>query len=385
MLTDYARLMFAAAALLLLWVLFIYPLLLSWRARARTRPQFRPLERLPAVSVLLPAYNGAEFLAAKLDSVLHSDYPAESLDVIVISDGSSDATVQIAKDYESTGRVRVLNLQRGGKALAINAGLRVCDRELILLTDVRQVLDVNCVRLLVQHFADPAVGVVSGSLRIRATNDDSAASVGMYRRYEDWIRSSLAAIDSTIGATGAIYAMRGRLTKPLPAGCILDDMWLPLQAVFAGKRATVADECVVWDYPTDARSEFRRKVRTQAGLYQLLKQEPRLLMPWTNRLWGAFVSLKLGRLFMPHLLLICFLCGFFLPSIWRAMALAGQGCLYGAALIDRIVPPGSRLKRLTSVCHTFAVLMFAAFFAQSILFRNPETLWTSTSVQKEAK
>ena len=382
MLTDYARLMFAAAALLLLWVLFIYPLLLSWRARARTPPQFKSLERLPAVSVLLPVYNGAEFLAAKLDSVLRSDYPAELLDVIVISDGSSDATVKIAQNYESTGRVRVLSPQRGGKALAINVGMAECQRELILLTDVRQILDVNCVRLMMQHFADPAVGVVSGSLCIRATNDDSAASVGMYRRYEDWIRSSLGAIDSTLGATGAIYAMRRSLAKPLPAGCILDDMWLPLQAVFAGKRATVADECVVWDYPTDARSEFRRKVRTQAGLYQLFKQEPRLLMPWTNRLWGAFVSLKLGRLFMPHLLLICFLCSFFLPPMWRALALAGQGCLYGAALVDVAISPGSRIKRVSSVCHTFVVLMTAAFFAQSILFRNTDALWTSTTVRK---
>jgi cellulose synthase/poly-beta-1,6-N-acetylglucosamine synthase-like glycosyltransferase len=304
------------------------------------------------------------------------------LDVIVISDGSSDATEQIAQGYESTGRVRVLSPPRGGKALAINAGLRECQRELILLTDVRQILDVNCVRLMVQHFADQAVGVVSGSLCIHATNDDSAASVGMYRRYEDWIRSSLAAIDSTLGATGAIYAMRRSLAKPLPAGCILDDMWLPLQAVLAGKRAIIADECVVWDYPTDARSEFRRKVRTQAGLYQLIKLEPTLLIPWTNRLWGAFVSLKMGRLFMPHLLLICLSCSFFLPPILRAVALAGQSCLYGAALADQAFPAGGRIKRLTSVCHTFVVLMIAAFFAQSILFRNAEALWTSTTVRK---
>jgi cellulose synthase/poly-beta-1,6-N-acetylglucosamine synthase-like glycosyltransferase len=227
---------------------------------------------------------------------LSSDYPPTKLEALVLSDGSTDDTDAIAESYASTGRVRYMRLPRGGKAVALSMGFQQSDRDILLLTDVRQTLDRDCVRLLVSRFHDPAIGAISGNLKIRSGETSGEASVGFYWRYESWIRHNLSQVDSLLGATGPIYAIRRSLARPLPPGCILDDMWLPLQVVLDGKRTPLAEDSIVWDYPTDPGSEFLRKVRTQGGLYQLLRLEPRLLKPWANRLWVPFITLKLGRL-----------------------------------------------------------------------------------------
>lgn len=363
----------------LLWVLAGYPLWLHWRARSCPEPLRGPAE--PTVTAIIPVHNGGQFLAAKLDSVLASDYPPAKLDILVLSDASTDSTEAVARQYAAAGRVRFLSLPRGGKAAAVSTALGHVTAEVLLLTDVRQKLEPACVRRLVSRFHDPAAGVVSGNLKIRSGESSGEANTGLYWRYESWIRRNLGLIDSLLGATGPIYAMRRELARPLPAGCILDDMWLPLQAVLAGKRSLFAEDAVAWDYPTALRSEFVRKVRTQAGLYQLLKQEPRLLWPWTNRLWWPFLNLKMGRLFLPHVLIVLLASSFGLPAPWRALAGAGQALFYAIALLDGWIPETSPIKRLSGPIAAFLTLVVAAFQAQAIWFTEPGKLWKTTQVR----
>ncbi len=356
-----------------------YPVWLSWKARWGHAPNAAPIE--PSITAIIPVHNGAPFLAAKLESTLSSDYPPNKLEILVLSDASSDETDAIAESYSSSGRVRFLRLPRGGKAAALSTAFQHSDREIFLLTDVRQILDRHCVRSLVSRFQDPTVGAVSGNLKIRSGETTGEANVGLYWRYESWIRRNLSLVDSLLGATGPIYAIRRSLSRPLPKGCILDDMWLPLQVVLDGKRVPLAEDSVAWDYPTDLESEFARKVRTQAGLYQLIAMEPRLLMPWSNRLWVPFVILKLGRLFLPHLLLALFLISCWLPASVRPAILTSQLGFYAVALLDRFIPEGSKVKRVTGTVGAFAILVSAAFFAQSIFFTDPGKLWKVTRVR----
>jgi cellulose synthase/poly-beta-1,6-N-acetylglucosamine synthase-like glycosyltransferase len=312
---------------------------------------------------------------------LSSDYPPTKLEALVLSDGSTDDTDAIAESYASTGRVRYMRLPRGGKAVALSIGFKQSDRDILLLTDVRQTLDAGCVRLLVSRFHDPAIGAVSGNLKIRSGETSGEASVGLYWRYESWIRRNLSQLDSLLGATGPIYALRRSLARPLPSGCILDDMWLPLQVVLDGKRAPLAEDSIVWDYPTDPGSEFIRKVRTQGGLYQLLRLEPRLLSPWANRLWVPFITLKLGRLFLPHLLIALFLISFWMPASIRAVVLIPQITFYLVSILDRFMPQHATLKRFTGPIAAFATLIAAAFCAQAIFFTDPAKLWKTTRVR----
>ena len=371
----------AACAVWAAWVIAGYPLALALRARWFPRP---PREGTcePSVTAIVPVYNGAAFLAAKLDSILGSDYPAARLDVLVLSDESTDETDSIGAAFarRHPERVRFARLPKGGKAAALNAALPQVRSELVLMTDVRQRLQPDCVRLLAGMFADPEVGVASGNLVILSGESSGEANVGLYWQYESWIRENLGLTDSLLGATGPIYAIRRELVRPLPAGCILDDVWLPMQAVLAGRRSVWNKRAVAWDYPTSLDAEFDRKVRTQAGLFQLLWQLPSL---WTfrNRLLWPFLFLKMGRLLLPEVLLVCFMAGFWLADPWRIGVLGGQAVFYALAAIDAWVPERTALKRLTAPLRAFVTLLAAALCAVAIFFVRPERLWKRTRVR----
>src|SRR5260370_1196685 len=122
------------------------------------------------------------------------------------------------------------------------------------------------------------------------------------------------------GATGPFYAIRRELAVPIPPDVLLDDVYLPLAPFFRGYRLVVEESARAFDYPTTLETEFRRKVRTLAGVYQLIRIYPRLLLPG-NRMWFHFMSYKVGRLLLPHALILIAACSFFLPHPWRAWAL----------------------------------------------------------------
>lgn len=364
-----------------LCVLLGYPMWLAVRARFYGRPPLSgPNE--PTVTAVIPVHNGAAFLSAKLESIMSADYPPGKLDILVISDGSNDGTDEIAEEYATRfpARVRFQRLARGGKARALNAALPQASAEVLLLTDVRQRLHPRCVRRLAEALHDPDVGVVSGYLEILSGESAEEANVGLYWRYESWIRRNLGLVDSLMGATGPIYAMRRALARPLPAGCILDDVWLPMQAVLAGYRSVLDEQAIAWDYPTSLNAEFARKVRTQAGLYQLTWQLTGLFSS-RNRLYWPFVYFKLGRLLLPEVLILCALASFWLPAELKWFAILGQGAFYGLALLDPLIPETSALKRATAPVRAFVVLLAAALFAVSVFFVEPERLWRQTQVR----
>lgn len=370
-----AAILFLAAAFFVIYTLAGYPLLLHFLARRRSRPIQRAFQPR-TVSVLLPVFNGERFLAAKLDSLLALDYPPDLIDIYVLSDGSTDSTAAIAERFAGRG-VHFQPLPHGGKAAALNAGLALATGEILFLTDVRQPLEPNSLRALVACFADPTVGAVSGELIIRDGATSEEANVGLYWKYEKWLRKRLSALDSVLGATGCIYAMRRGLARPLPPGCLLDDMFLPLQAFFAGFRVVFEEQARAYDYPTSLDSEFRRKVRTLAGNYQLIGYLPQLLGP-ANRLWLHFVSHKVARLLLPFALLLLLATAPLLPAPWHIVCTAAQIGFYLLALADPLVPDSSLVRKLSGPARTFVVLMAASFCAASILFRPKANFWIPT-------
>ncbi len=366
---------FWAFAASIFYLLLGYPLLLGLRRRVPVLKRFEP----KTVTVVLAVRNGEQWLDRKLRNLLGLDYPAELLDVLVVSDGSTDRTEEIAHGWRGA-RVRLIALPPCGKAAALSAGIAQATGEILFFTDVRQELERGSLRALVACLGDPKVGVVSGELVIREGNSREEASVGLYWKYEKWIRMRESAVDSILGATGCIYAMRRSLAVPLPSGVLLDDVFLPLAAFFKGFRLILEPEAKAYDSPTSLHTEFRRKVRTQAGVYQLLAFYPQLLSP-SNRMWSDFLSHKLGRLLLPWLLLGLFGASLALPGAWRGIALVQIAC-YLLALADPLIPDGFPLKRATSPMRAFVVLVAAAACAISILFVPPERLWRPTHVRK---
>lgn len=364
---------FLLAAGLTGYVVAGYPLLLGLLARFGGRP-VKKGEHYETVSVIIAVRNGERWLRQKIESVLALDYPADLLtEILIISDGSTDGTEEIARSYADRG-VRLLVVPPGGKPAALNAAVPLAKGDLLFLTDVRQVLDRACLRHLVSSMADPAVGIVSGNLKIRRGETVEEESTGLYWRYESSIRRNLSRVDSMLGATGPVYLLRRRLFVPIPPDSLLDDMYLPLSVHLAGYRLVLEERAIAIDEPTALASEFRRKVRTQAGNLQLLVMLPGLFSR-RNRMRFHYISLKLGRLTLPYLLLAMFVSALFLPGIWRWIAFGPQALFWLMALADPWVPNLPLIKKITGSARAFGVLVFSAALAWKILFRPARSLW----------
>ena len=375
-----AMILCAAASATLIYVVVGYPLLLGFIASRWPQPVQSSASHQPDISIIIPAYNGELYLAGKLRSVLALDYPREKMEVIVVSDGSTDLTDEIARSFADQG-VLLIRQERGGKPAALNTAVPTARGEIVVLTDVRQELEANSVALLVESFADPSVGTVSGELVIRKGNSQAESDIGLYWRFESWIRDQLSSIDSMFGATGPFYAMRRSLVVRIPPDTLLDDMYLPISAFFRGFRLIVDKRAKAYDFPTSRETEFRRKVRTLAGNYQLLFFYPRLLLP-ANRMWLHYMSYKIGRLLLPWCLLVIAATTWWIPEPLRIILLAGQFSLYGLAGLDPAIGPRSPFKRLSSPLRTFVTMMVAAVQGLSVFFVPARSLWKVTSASQ---
>jgi cellulose synthase/poly-beta-1,6-N-acetylglucosamine synthase-like glycosyltransferase len=362
------------------WILAGYPVVVWFLSRLRSRPVRKdPVEK--TVTAIVAVHNGGHYLAAKLDSLLALDYPGELLDIIVVSDGSTDNTSEIAQSYADR-RVRLLEVPKGGKCAAYNSAIPQAQGEILFLTDVRQPMDPGSLRYLLESFADETVGAVTGELVILKGDGRNEADVGAYWKFECWLRDSLAQIDSMMGASGSFYALRRNLAVPVPPHVLLDDMYLPLKGAFLrGYRLVMERRARAYDLAMPVSTEFRRKVRTLAGNYQLLWELPEMLGP-RNRMWFHYYSYKLGRLALPWLLAGFFLLSFIVMWPLNAVLLSLQIPAWGLALADPIIPAGSKLKKLSTPAHTFLVMMWASMVAVKIFFVEPQDLWKVTGVQE---
>jgi cellulose synthase/poly-beta-1,6-N-acetylglucosamine synthase-like glycosyltransferase len=353
-----------------LYVVFGYPLFLGWLARRASVPVKRCFEPR-SVSVLLAVYNGERWMGEKLESILALAYPRERMEILVISDGSTDGTDDIVRQFEPAG-VQLLRVPRGGKAAALNFGMARASGEILFFTDVRQPLEPGCLKSLVSCLGDPTVGAVCGHVLFRG--DAGGAHLGLYWRYEKWIRDNHTLLDSILAGTGCIYAMRRELVSPIPSDILLDDSYLPLSAFLRGYRFVLDRGAIAYEFPNSLETEFHRKVRTLAGIYQLVGRFPSLVLPG-RRMWLHFLSYKLGRVLLPFALLAMLLSSFGLPGWWRTAAVGMQALFYGLALVDGWIPEAWKVKRAASVARTFVVLMAASLCAVSIFFVPPRRLW----------
>jgi len=345
-----------------------YPLLLAVVAGLRPSPAVRSSPITPSLTVLMVVHNESAALERKLRNCLGLDYPPEALDLLIVSDGSSDGTEAVAARYADQG-VRVLLLPGPrGKAACIAEALGHCRGEVVVLCDVRQEIERGALRALVADLADPTVGAVSGELLLRDGGQSAGGSgLSTYWSYEKTVRRLESRIDSVVGATGALYAIRRTLLRPLDPRTILDDVLIPMEAVLAGYRVVFEPRARAWDIPPDRSvHEFRRKVRTLAGNFQLLELRPALANPRRNRLWWQLVSHKLSRLAVPWCLLLALTVSVVLArrgSVLHAFVVASIAALGGLALGGLWVGRRRRASALLSIPYAFALLNLAAIVA----------------------
>lgn len=360
---------FWVSVLLLVYVYAGYPLLIHLWARLRPRHSIEGDIR-PRVSILVVAHNEGHRLVRRLENLLALDYPADRVDVLVGSDGSNDGTEALVRDFRHP-RLRIFTFPtRRGKAAVLNDLVAEASGEILVMADARQRFAADAIEKLVGHFADPSVGAVSGELVLTRNVNGTAVGdgVGFYWRYEKLIRSSESLTDSTIGATGAIYAIRRELFEPLPEDIILDDVLIPIRIVARGYRVLFEPRARAYDRAaSSAAEEFTRKVRTIAGNFQLLRRETWLFSPLRNRLWVQTLSHKGLRLVGPFLLAGTFGANLtLLHSDFYRMTFVAQLFFYLAAIGGFLLRDARRRVRALVVPYMVCLLNWATAVA---LFR----------------
>ena len=290
----------------------------------------------PPVSVVIVAHNESASLPRKIKSVLESDCPSRIVEVLIASDGSTDQTGAVVGAITDP-RVRLLDFPvRRGKASVLNDTIPQCSGDIVVLTDARQELHPRALCELADNFADPAVGIVSGHLVLRPSDNNTtvAHGIGIYWHYDKFIRKHESRFRSVPGATGALYAIRKHLFGPIHPQTLLDDVVIPMQIVMQGFRCLFEPAALAYDRPSDSlEQESLRKRRTIAGNAQLVVHHPGWLLPWRNPIWLEYMSHKISRLFSPFLLIVAAVTNISLA--WQpiyAVILSAQVCFYLSAL-----------------------------------------------------
>jgi len=356
------------------------------RAQWRPRPVMRGSGE-PLVSVVMVVRNEEAVLRDKLKNLFELDYPAERCQIVVVSDGSTDGTEAILREHARNPRVRVvLNQLPRGKALGLNDGLSLAQGEIVVFTDARQSIEQGAVRRLMENFADPEVGAVSGELMLGdPANGETGRGMGLYWKIEKGMRELESAAGSVVGATGALYAVRRELVAEVPAGTILDDVFIPMNVARQRLRVLFDARARAWDHPNLGKArEFQRKVRTLTGNYQLLQLAPWLLRR-ENPLWFEFVSHKLMRLVVPFLLVAVFLSSWFVPGQFYRAILWAQLGFYGLSLVGRAGWNLGPLSRVCDAAYTFVALNAAAAVAFANFVTGNMRVWGQPALPKEIR
>jgi poly-beta-1,6-N-acetyl-D-glucosamine synthase len=354
-----------------------YPAWLWLRRRLVPRPVRTGSVQLP-VSIVMVVRNEEGVLEAKLQNLKGLDYPEEQTQIVVVSDGSTDRTEGILRAHAGDPRVHaVMNQLARGKASGLNDALLVAHGDIVVFTDARQMIERSALRVLMENFADPEVGCVSGELMLGdPTSGEHGSGMGLYWRVEKLVRELESASSSVVGATGAFYGARRDLLGPIPAETLLDDVYIPMQVVRAGKRVVFEPKARAWDLPDQGTErEFSRKVRTLSGNYQLLQLQPWLLTR-ENPIRFEFVSHKILRLIVPFALVAALVACAAIPQPFYRGAFILQVMFYALSLIGMAGIKVGPVARAADAAFTFVVLNSAAMVAFANFVTGRRAAWT---------
>lgn len=371
------RLLFWVSTALIAYTYVGYPAWLWLRSRWRILPIYSG-PHSPPISIVLIVRNEALTLRSKIRNLLEISYPPEHVQILIVSDGSTDDTNLILSEFSNEHRVRIVTKHIfRGKAAGLNDALALASGEIVVFSDARQQVAQDAIKHLIENFADPTVGCASGELILgNLTAGEATQGMGMYWRIEKFIRQAESATGSVVGATGALYAARKHLVAPIPVETILDDVFIPMQIARQGARVTFEPKAIIWDVPDlGTHREFQRKVRTLTGIYQLLKLQPWLLST-ANPLLFAFVSHKLLRLVVPFALCATLISSILLPATGYRLTLVFQLSFYGLSLLRWLLPTRNPMSRFADAAFTFLLLNTAAAVAFGNFLMGRKPVWT---------
>jgi cellulose synthase/poly-beta-1,6-N-acetylglucosamine synthase-like glycosyltransferase len=361
-----AEVCFWLAAALIVYVYLGYPLLLAFLGLFK-RTVKAPLGYTPALSVLIAAYNEEEAIGKKIAQTLALEYPADKLEILVLSDCSTDQTDAIVRGIGDP-RVRLVRMsQRGGKTRAQNEGVKQARGEVLVFSDATTVYHPKALQYLACNYQDPAIGAVSGRYQYFDSEGNSPTGMGtiMFWNYENMIKVLQSRLRTITGCCGCIYSVRKAAYTDLAAD-VISDLVQPLQVIRKGYRVRFEDRALAYEETTRSTAEeFSMRVRVVTRAMRGLLSVADLLKPWKFA-WTSFqlISHKVLRWAVPLLLLLLFAASSVLaaqPGWYRILFLL-QGAFYLSALLTALVPLHRKFKPL-GVPLYFCTLNAAALFS----------------------
>ncbi len=280
-----------------------YPAVIGILARLR-RGSAAPCDGSdPFVSIVVATRDAPMAVVERVRDLLRTTFSRDHFEIVIACDRSLPLPQLTDSLRNLSGNVRlVLADEPGGKAAGLNAALRVAEGEIVVFADTHQRFDPGTIAALVRPFSRSEVGAVTGNYRLAP---GAGRVVSLYWTFEQWLRRCEAKVHSSVGATGAVWALRRALWAPLRSGLILDDVYTPMRVVLSGYRVAVAPDATALETrkPTPSQ-EYGRKVRTLTGVLQLCAWLPAVLVPLRNPVWPQFVFHKLLRLLTPYFVLV---------------------------------------------------------------------------------
>lgn len=356
--------LFLSSVFLILYVYAGYPILLVilhrvWGVKPRVQKEIEPL-----VTLIISAYNEEKIIAQKIENSLSLDYPKDRLEVIVISDKSSDATDDIVRTFAETG-VKLLQMpERSGKTVGLNVCIPQAKGEIIIFSDANAMYDKYVVRKMVRNFADETVGVVTGESRYVFDEDDrSTTSENIYWKYELALKRLESELGSLVGGDGAIYAIRKKLYRQLQPSD-LSDFVNPLQIIAQGYRNVYEEKAFSYEKGGESfEKEFRRKVRIVNRAWRGMMSTRHLLNPFRHGFFAVqAISHKLLRWLVPFFMAFALISNFFLmngESFFR-LILFSQLAFYFFALVGLLRKKNEHIARIFYIPYYFCLVNWAS-------------------------
>jgi len=333
-LNHIALYVFWISASMVAYAYFVYPALLfvlyvlaqlgsdvSYLLTRRDRRVSSRKANLPDISLLIPAHNEEAHLLEKIENLRQTDYPKEKLQIVFVSDGSTDLTNRILSGVEDQNMEVVILPERRGKPLALNEAVARARHDVLVFSDASTFFAPDAIEKLARHFADATVGCVCGALKFRSSAE-SEQTEGVYWKFENLLRLMEARLGATLTASGAIYGLRHQAYRPLTSDVVLDDFVVPMTARNLGYRVLYDPEAIGIEVaPGTVGGEFARRVRLANGSFGALKDLARIRLDAITTF--AFFSHKVSRWFVPFFLLTLLVSNVFLGGfIYRVILMA---------------------------------------------------------------
>lgn len=333
----------------------------------------------PEVTVILVVHNEEKRLSARVNNLLASDYPMDKLSIVVVDDGSTDGT-EILMSSINILHVKYIRFEsKEGKPSRLSSVVPTVSGEICVLCDARQTFAPDAIKRLACAFSDPMVGAVSGELHIAASESNIGQGIDRYWSRERRLREAEAKRHSSIGCTGAIYAIRRSLFSSIRSDTILDDVVIPLQISAQNYRVLHdAKACAFDSQPLEPIYELRRKRRTLAGNFQMLFRHPRWLFPWGHPLWWRIIAHKYLRILAPAFLCILGITSLLLSDIftYRLVAVL-QGIAYFFGIIGLLTKSRVFILSIPSAFLFLNYIVVLAFW--DFLFSRVSARWETGS------